>query len=422
MTVETAAIVPSRRKRSVRHAVLLVHRYLGLTMLVFLVVSGLTGSLLAFNEELDVALNPELYHVEVPSDGRAPLDAFELRDKAFDLVPPGSHLPILPLNTPPNQAMKFWVELPANLQSEAHDTEYFLDPYTGELKGSRRWGDPTQGRAGFMPFVYYLHYSLALGTVGKTILGIISLLWTVDCFAGAYLTFPISSGRKVDRNQKSWLLRWLPSWRLQAQSLFSLIFTWHRASGLWVWALLLVFAWSGVALNLHDVYEPVMKALCGPAPDYAFPKRDVPLEQPKLSMREAYEKARQSMSEKADRDSVELYSERMLRYKARGGFYEYRVYSSRDITKRYANSAVWIDGKSGAELGSIWPTGENVNATVGTWLLQLHFGTITAGGWAYRVLLSIVGVGVAVLSLSGAWFWWRRRRRSKFSRAATPEE
>lgn len=34
----------------------------------------------------------------------------------------------------------------------------------------------------------------------------------------------------------------------------------HGASGLWVWAMLFVFAWSGVAFNLESqVYNPVME-------------------------------------------------------------------------------------------------------------------------------------------------------------------
>ena len=52
-----------------RRIAIVVHRYVGLVMTVFLVVAGLTGSLLAFNRELDAALNPELFRVEPPGPG-----------------------------------------------------------------------------------------------------------------------------------------------------------------------------------------------------------------------------------------------------------------------------------------------------------------------------------------------------------------
>ncbi|MGH8615454.1 MAG: PepSY domain-containing protein, partial [Gammaproteobacteria bacterium] len=43
----------------------LMHRYVGLAMTVFLILVGLTGSVLAFNHELDRWLNPELLSVPV---------------------------------------------------------------------------------------------------------------------------------------------------------------------------------------------------------------------------------------------------------------------------------------------------------------------------------------------------------------------
>ena len=47
-----------------------------------------------------------------------------------------------------------------------------------------------------MPFLYKLHYSLALGEVNSYLFGVVALLWTIDCFVGAYLTFPPPSGAR----------------------------------------------------------------------------------------------------------------------------------------------------------------------------------------------------------------------------------
>lgn len=54
-------------------------------------------------------------------------------------------------------------------------------------------GDISQGVINLMPFLYRLHQSLVLGKLGTTLLGVISLLWLVDCFVGLYLTFPVRS-------------------------------------------------------------------------------------------------------------------------------------------------------------------------------------------------------------------------------------
>ncbi|MFQ5415166.1 MAG: PepSY domain-containing protein, partial [Phycisphaerae bacterium] len=63
----------------------------------------------------------------------------------------------------------------------------------------RLWGDLSQGLANLMPFVYRLHHSLALGTVGTWIFGVVALLWTLDCFVGAWLTFPPPRRRDATR-------------------------------------------------------------------------------------------------------------------------------------------------------------------------------------------------------------------------------
>jgi uncharacterized iron-regulated membrane protein len=44
-----------------RQSAVLIHRWLGLTMASFLLLAGLTGAILAWNEELDHWLNPELF-------------------------------------------------------------------------------------------------------------------------------------------------------------------------------------------------------------------------------------------------------------------------------------------------------------------------------------------------------------------------
>ncbi len=50
-----------------RAILVLLHRYIGLATAVFLLLAGLTGSLLAFNHELDEWLNPGFY--EAPAEG-----------------------------------------------------------------------------------------------------------------------------------------------------------------------------------------------------------------------------------------------------------------------------------------------------------------------------------------------------------------
>ncbi len=73
-----------------RRGAVLVHRYVGLTIAVFLVMAGLTGALLAFYHELDGLLNPALTHVAPSSQQHVPLDPFELQSRFAAELPKGA--------------------------------------------------------------------------------------------------------------------------------------------------------------------------------------------------------------------------------------------------------------------------------------------------------------------------------------------
>ncbi len=408
---------PGKKDFPLRNLALLAHRYVGLATAVFLAMAGLTGTLLAFYHELDVMLNPKLLRAEAPSPGAVPLDPLVLRERVE------SHLPQVQVNDlylkqEPGQAASLWVSTREGQSFE--DDEVLVHPYTGEILGTRHWGDITQGKKTLMSFIYRLHYTLALDTVGMTLMGIIALLWTLDCFVGAYLTFPVKRGEgnagtgttsgsaKVN---KSWFARWKPAWLLRATGTFSFMFTWHRASGLWVWAMLLIFAWSSVGLNLKEIYNPVMKALFGVeqrARETLAPL-DKPLVEPKLSWPEAREIARIRMDEEAQRRNIEIFNERAMSYDASRGVYRYQVRSSRDISERYPATTVWIDGNTGALRAFEVPTGEKAGNTITTWIYHLHWGTIAIGGLPYRIFVAVMGVAVAGLSVTGVWIWWKKR-------------
>jgi len=405
-----------RPRATARAVALVVHRYVGLAMAVFLLVAGCTGTLIAFYEELDDSINSDLHAVQAPADLEGPLDALELRERLISQLPAGFDVGYAPLHVAPDRSLQFFVT-PANDATDADDN-YFVDPYSGQVLGSRRWGDIGQGARNLMPFLYKLHYSLALGDVGMLLFGIIALLWTLDCFVGAYLTLP--QRRKGARNsERSWLSRWKPSWLIRANKLFALIFTWHRATGLWVWAMLFAFAWSAVGLNLNGVYTPVMKAIFGTeAPAYErLPQLEQPRPDPELSWLEARAVGRDAMAALGNDRGFQVLEERGLSYRAGTGLFRYRVLSTLDIADRFADTTLWLDGNSGQLVEFEQPVGENLGGTVSTWLYTLHFGDVASLGVAYRFFVSLMGAAVALLSITGVWIWWRKRKQRRSLRA-----
>lgn len=399
---------------TLRQLCLLAHRYLGLGMATFLLIAGATGAILPYYHTLDAACNPGLHRPQSPAPpGASPLSPAALRAK-LEAEVPGIHVPYLPLDTPPGEAIEFFVR-PAVDPATGRpiplvNDQYFLDPGTGEILGGRMRGDLRQGAKNILPFLYKLHYSLCLGPAGRTFFGIVALIWTLDCFIGAYLTFPpLRRAQGSGRGQNGWtpwLRAWGRAWLVRTGSLFKASFTWHRASGLWLWGMLLIFAWSAVGLNLGDVYFPAMNAVFGmkEGPFETMPRLAKPRWTHALTWEQGIHRGQELMRDEAARRGLAIDHEIGLSYMPAHGMFRYIVRSSLDVNERYANTAVWFSADSGELAAFDDPRGGATGNTIHTWIVALHFADV--GGPAYRAFVSVLGLLVTVLTLSGVAIWW----------------
>ena len=156
-----------------RRLFVLLHRWTGLLMTSFLVVVGLTGSLLAFNSELERLISPQLY--AAPKPGAVPLDAAALALRAEALVPKGQVYSVS--FAEPDQVLVTMGPregIGSRSLSTLGFNQLFLDPYTGDELGRRSWGAISEGWINLMPFIYSLHFKLALGVTGLWIMGIVA--------------------------------------------------------------------------------------------------------------------------------------------------------------------------------------------------------------------------------------------------------
>jgi uncharacterized iron-regulated membrane protein len=229
-----------------------LHRYAGLAMALFLAVAGLTGSIIAFNDELDVWLNPELFQSRLDGELLPPSELARRVEAQDDRI----SVAWIPLKVEPGDAAILWISTQHNPATGAHYevgfNQLFVEPSTGELLGKRDWGAFSVARQDLLPFIYVLHYSLHLReSVGVWLMGIVAIVWILDCFIGAYLTLP---------QRRPYLAKWKPAWLIKfGASGHRVVFDLHRAVGLWFWGLLLALAVSAVYLNLaEEVFKPVV--------------------------------------------------------------------------------------------------------------------------------------------------------------------
>lgn len=405
-----------------RHFWVLFHRYAGLFMAFFLIIIGLTGSIIVFNQELTDWLNPP---PKVVPQATPMLDAYALRERAQALVPHG-RFNSLNLHIKPDEPYTVWMEPridPVTDKPYELDLDVLmLDPYTGvELKRDKYGQDifPIT-KKNVMPLINRLHYQMALpGMTGTWLFGIVALVWTIDCFVSGYLTFPVTVRRRENgpaqsgaQPRKFWLFRWWnPAWLVKwSGSTYRINFDLHRAGGLWVWILLLAIAWSSVGFNLGEqIYQPVMKAAFNMRNPYGdVPNLDKPRAEPTLNWKDAYTIAQGLMAVQAKLNGFTVQREEGLQYVADKGVFIYSVRSNRDLMDKWGGTYLVFDGNSGGFVGLSVPTGQNAGGTINSWIFALH--TAAIWGLPFKIFITTVGLLIVMLSVTGVYIWLKKRR------------
>jgi uncharacterized iron-regulated membrane protein len=368
-----------------------LHRWVGLTLAGFLAIAGLTGSLIVFDQELDRALNPELF--EVPGSA-ARLSPSTLAAHVEAQLP-GAHVTLLSL-PPRGQSSQLWV-VPTG-RALGYD-QVFADPANGKVLGKRQWGEAGLSRAQLMPMIYLFHYSLKLpGMWGIFLMGGVACLWTIDCFVAFILTLP--------RGTPFWK-KWSLSWTIKPNAgAYRFNFDLHRAGGLWLWALLLILATSGVGLNLpSQVFRPILKSLTTLSPTLA----DLPAAKPhpaKLSFDDALRLA------EAQPHTAPIVPQWLAR--SPGTITLSYTTASGNGLDGFGLSTLVFDDVSGT-LRFRQEAGHGRAADLYAGLqYQLHTGRIL--GWPGRIAVCVLGLAVAMLSVTGVVIWAKKRKAHRLTR------
>ncbi len=396
-----------------------LHRWAGLVMAGFLIVVGLTGSLLAFYPELERLINSQFYPQQTAGQK---LDFATLATQAKILAPDGRVNGVVLESNQETTLVAISPRIDGN--SEDKDlgfNQLILNPYTGEELGRRQFGAISDGMINFMPFVYQLHYALALDSIGMWVLGICALIWSIDCFIGFYLTLPQRRRSPLPpaaltnkHNSNTWWRRWQPAWKIRwAASRYKLNFDLHRANGLWLWPVLFIFAWSSVYMNLWDtVYTWTTRTVF----EYKTSWTELPKQmsqpstpqEPKLGWRQAQAAGQYWMAKQAKQHDFEIHRPVALWLDSERNVYQYLVRSSRDIQDRRGATRVFFDADTGAFKLLLLPSGQYSGNTVTSWLYALHMGNVF--GLPYRLFVCLMGLIIVLLSVTGIIVWIKKRR------------
>jgi len=402
----------------------LLHRWVGLFIAAFLFVSGVTGAVISWDHELDELLNPHLTNARQSGPSIAP---FELAAKV-EAADPRAQVVYLPLEPEPGHAVALSVAPRIDSSTgKLHELGYnqvFLEPSTGQELGKREWGAawPITSET-FVSFLYKLHFSLhipefwGIDRWGEWLLGGVAILWTLDCFIGFYLTTParpaLGASRVSDAartSRRRWWMRWKPAWKIRTGSgAYKINFDIHRALGLWTWALLFVLAFTAFSLNLYrEIFHPLMSMVSQVTSDpFALRQptdRHRPIE-PVIGLREIVDKARAEGKSRGWQEPAGA-----AFYAPQWGIYGVQFFEPGDDhgAAGVGPAALYYDGMDGRLLGDRQPW----TGTAADIFLQaqfpMHSGRIL--GLPGRILISAMGIAVAVLAVTGVVIWHRKRR------------
>ncbi|MCH9813387.1 MAG: PepSY domain-containing protein [Epsilonproteobacteria bacterium] len=385
-----------------RSFILVMHRYVGLSLSAFIIIAAITGSILAFNDELEHLISPELFIVDVPKSTKGKLDPLVLRELIHTAYP-DIQTDYIPLR-PKAKNESFYMSVFPKEHTKIDFDQVFINPYTGIILGTRMRGDLTQGKKNIMPFIYKMHYSLLLGDIGELIFGIIALIWTLDLLIVPYITLPKKSFRK----HKLWLINWWQyAWRIKISHFFSIkkfIHT-HRSIGLWLWPMLFIFAWSSVYFNLGHIYKPIMHSVFTYQVSNMHPKAEI--KHPKLNFQQALEHARILMKDQAKKHHFLIHYEDFIGYFPERNVYEYFVNSTLDILKDEGKTRIYFDANDGTLLSLRIPTTKASSDTITSWITAIHMAAI--GGIWFQVFIALTGIMIIILIFTGILLWLKKR-------------
>ncbi|MFZ2871709.1 PepSY-associated TM helix domain-containing protein [Zavarzinia sp.] len=376
-----------------RKALLLLHRYVGLGIAAFLALSGITGSVIAFNHEIDEGLNPGFYAASTEGP------ALPLRDLVarVETVYPDIFIDGASLPDHAGAPVSLWAE-PREGKDETIN-QIFVDPATGEILGARNFGACCFSAENLIPFLYVFHYSLSLPERwGVWLMGLIAIFWFFDCFVGAVLTFP--KGRPFFAN-------WRPAFGLKrGAGSYRRNLDLHRAGGLWSWLLLAMLALSGIAMNLqYEVFRPLLSLVTplSPSPlEIGMPRFTEKVSPPALGFDEAMARG------------VEVAAAQGEPGRALGAYHfgQFRawliVVGEEEHGPGLGAARIYLDDATGDPLLTELPG----RGTAGDIFLQLQFplhsGQII--GLPGRILIAVMGLVVATLSVTGIILWGYKRK------------
>ncbi|MBB1624720.1 PepSY domain-containing protein [Achromobacter sp. UMC71] len=382
----------AKLRKSLRTALSTLHRWVGFILGGVLVLAGLTGSLLAFDHELDSWLNSAMLRnsTGVCAAPLPPSAAAHAVRQAW----PGASINAITLPEAPADSYRVQFKHAATADNEAG-----VDTCSGQLLASRDRDAVSLDRAHLMPLLLRWHMTLLQGKTGREVLGWLAVAWIVLLLAGVYLAWP----RPGHWRRSVSVTRGVGAFRTSYEL--------HRAAGLISAVFLLVVAGSGFFMGLPQLGRQLVASVANvPADARAAALAPLAAGDPELGWDGAAAKAR----ELAPADATLV----MLRRDAARGVYQARVRRA-DDWQPVGTLRLFIDMRSGERVSAADPLSGTAGQRFLAVMFPLHSGSLF--GLPTRILTAVLGLLPLLFFVTGLVIWISRRRLKHRGRQAAAQ-
>lgn len=356
------------------------HLYLGIIAGAILCVVGLTGSILVFQDEIDIALNKELFE-SLKGQKRysiqeiVPLVQQKYPQLHFDYA-------MVAEENNPNATFRFF--------NFAKEEEFFINPYNGELAGKRL------EHSSFIHMTMEIHRTLLVPVVGRYIVGFATLCMIILTISGLRLWVP-AQYKKWKQWKAVMTVNFKASFKRQN-------YDWHNVLGLYSAPVVLLLCISGFAITFSTVFIGSLFVLNGQSPQSVatiFGQQSKYVEGAKpITLAEASAIAYKTMPE-AEVLGVAIPTTKEMVYRL--------DMKSPGPSKEGNRVMMMIDQYSGNINLFSEKDFPNIGNSYLTWLTPIHYGTF--GGMPTRILALIGGLIPLLLFITGFIVWWPRYRK-----------
>ena len=362
---------PARRLRPV---LMKAHRWLSLAMMVLWLLQALTGVICVFHWELDDAT------IAAPA---VPLDLVRVSAHLERLAPRGSGRTVVEMWTSAGVGDRWDVTL------AGRDPAIVRIDGAGRTLRVRRAGERLAD-GGLLDTLDNLHQTLLAGDPGGWIIGLSGLLLVSNLLMGALAAWP-----RGGHARGKWRRALTPPRR---GALAARLHGWHRALGLAIVAPVLLLVSAGVLRAFSDGFQELIGAAL-PAPPAIKPGASG------IALARAVEAALHA------RPRARLAA--VIFPQPGDAVWTIRLVEPGELSRAYGQSRVYVDGRDGRVIGAWDAPAASWRYRLADAVLPVHTGE--AAGTGGRVLVMLLGTGLAAMIALGASLWWQRRRQRRDS-------